>query len=122
MRVVIGDRRSKVRFALGALLREQGVAEVIGEASDVSEVLEQAAHRNPDVLIVDWDLCARSAEPLLSALQRTCPTMQTIVLSGRPEARHLALSAGADAFVSKGDPPERLLAAILDAGASAGVL
>jgi DNA-binding NarL/FixJ family response regulator len=32
-----------------------------------------------------------------------------IALSGRPEARRAALDAGVDAFVSKGDPPERLL-------------
>ena len=31
-----------------------------------------------------------------------------IALSGRPEARQAALDAGVDAFVSKGDPPERL--------------
>jgi DNA-binding NarL/FixJ family response regulator len=35
-----------------------------------------------------------------------------IVLSGRPEARQAVLDAGADAFVSKVEPPERLLAAI----------
>jgi CheY-like chemotaxis protein len=35
-----------------------------------------------------------------------------IALSGRPEARQAALEAGVDDFVSKVDPPNRLLAAI----------
>jgi CheY-like chemotaxis protein len=35
-----------------------------------------------------------------------------IALSGRPEARQAALLAGADSFVSKADPPDRLLVAI----------
>jgi DNA-binding NarL/FixJ family response regulator len=35
-----------------------------------------------------------------------------IALSGRPEARQAALAAGANDFVSKSDPPDRLLAAI----------
>jgi hypothetical protein len=39
-----------------------------------------------------------------------------IALSGRPEARQAALGAGADAFASKGDPPERVLAVIKDSG------
>jgi DNA-binding NarL/FixJ family response regulator len=43
-----------------------------------------------------------------------------IALSGRSEARLAALSAGADAFVSKGDPPERLLAAIRAKGIGRG--
>jgi len=39
-----------------------------------------------------------------------------ITLSGRQETRIAALAAGADAFVSKEDPPERLLAAVRNAG------
>ena len=35
-----------------------------------------------------------------------------VVLSGRPELAHDALSMGADDFVSKIDPPENLLGAI----------
>jgi len=38
--------------------------------------------------------------------------LAVIVLSGRPEARPAALSAGADAFISKTNLPEELLAAI----------
>jgi DNA-binding NarL/FixJ family response regulator len=37
-----------------------------------------------------------------------------IALSSRPEVRDSALAAGADAFVSKIDSPERLLEAIAD--------
>jgi DNA-binding NarL/FixJ family response regulator len=35
-----------------------------------------------------------------------------IALSSRPELRQATLDAGADGFVSKGDPPEELLIAI----------
>jgi DNA-binding NarL/FixJ family response regulator len=35
-----------------------------------------------------------------------------VALSGRPESRRTALAAGVNAFVSKGEPPERLLAAV----------
>jgi CheY-like chemotaxis protein len=38
--------------------------------------------------------------------------LPVIALSGRHEARRAALAAGANAFVSKTDPPETLLAAI----------
>ena len=40
------------------------------------------------------------------------PESFVVALSGLPEARREALAAGADAFVSKGDPPEKLLAAV----------
>jgi DNA-binding NarL/FixJ family response regulator len=35
-----------------------------------------------------------------------------IVMSGQPEVRRAALAVGADAFISKTDPPDQLLAAL----------
>ena len=35
-----------------------------------------------------------------------------IVINTRPELREQALAEGADAFVCKGDPPEKLLATL----------
>ena len=57
-----------------------------------------------------WPITA--AEELLSALRKRCPDLPVIALSGQPEVRRAALAAGADAFVGKADPPERLLVAI----------
>jgi DNA-binding NarL/FixJ family response regulator len=50
-----------------------------------------------------------SGQRLLSALHSADYHLKVIALSGHLEAREEALAAGADAFVSKGDPPERLL-------------
>jgi len=58
-----------------------------------------------------------SGQGLLSALRGVCPGLFVIALSGRTEMRRAALDAGADAFVYKCDPPERLLAAIADCSA-----
>ena len=57
-----------------------------------------------------------AAEDLLMALRAACPALAVIVLSGQPEAEGSALAAGADAFVSKADPPEQVLAAIRSTG------
>jgi DNA-binding NarL/FixJ family response regulator len=51
---------------------------------------------------------------LLATLRSNLPHLKVIALSGRPEAHQVALAAGADVFVSKGDLPERLLAAVRD--------
>jgi len=40
------------------------------------------------------------------------PGLAIIALSSNPESRRAALAAGADAFVSKGDPPEWLMDSI----------
>ena len=62
--------------------------------------------------LLDWGFGAGEPEALLRDLRRDCPALRVIALSGRPEARRAALAAGADAFVSKADPPEQLIGAI----------
>jgi two-component system capsular synthesis response regulator RcsB len=112
MRILLADNRSKVRFALRALLEQRRELEIVGEAVDAENLLAQAEATHPDLVLFDWGLPGRAAIDLLPALRQACPALSVIVLSGRTEAEDTALSAGADAFVSKADPPEHLLAAI----------
>jgi CheY-like chemotaxis protein len=112
MRILLGDGQPKVRFALRVLLEQQPGLEVAGEASDADDLLAQAAMVNPDLVLLGWELPGLVDVGSLTALRRICPDVSVIALSGRPEARQVALLAGADAFVSKFDPPEQLLAAI----------
>jgi hypothetical protein len=49
---------------------------------------------------------------LLPKLKEIRPGLHVIVLSARPEVRQKALASGADIFVSKMDPPDRLLTAL----------
>lgn len=120
MRVLIADDQPQVRSALRLLLKQERGVTVVGEAEDVEQALVLAAAWRPDVVLLDWELPdLRVAGPaktaggrLLPALVTACPQVKVVALSGRPEARQAALASGADFFVSKGDPPERLLEAI----------
>ena len=112
MRILIADRQKKVRFALRVLLERQPGYKVIGEATNAQGLLDQAKGTCPDVVLLSWELSNTKEADLLAALRETCPNLQIIVLSGRLGAAQAALDAGADAFVSKGNPPEKLLAAI----------
>lgn len=112
MRTLLADGQSKVRFALRVLLERQPGVSVVGEAATAKTLLLQVKNTCPDLLLLGWELPGLSATDLLSNLRAICPNLVVIALSGRPEARRAALAAGADAFVSKGDPPERLLAAV----------
>jgi len=112
MRILLADNRSRVRFALRSLLEEQSGLMVVGEVTDCKELLALAEAVCPDLVLIDWDLPGMATVDLLPALQKTCPGLHVIALSSRPEVEGAALAAGAQAFVSKADPPEELLAAI----------
>jgi DNA-binding NarL/FixJ family response regulator len=108
-RLVLADRRPRVRFALRTLLERQPGIEVVGEAMNAETLVAHLMRAHPDVLLLDWRLEAKATAGLVAALRRCCPNLYLIVLSGRPEERREALAAGVDAFVSKMDPPNRLL-------------
>jgi two-component system response regulator DesR len=112
MRILLADDQPTVRFALRVLLERQAGEEVVGEAADTEELLAQAVATRPDLLLLDWELPGLASADLLAVLRGTSPDLIVIALSGQPDARRAALLAGVDTFVSKGDPPEMLLAAI----------
>jgi DNA-binding NarL/FixJ family response regulator len=112
MRILLADKQPQVRFALRVLLERQSGYEVVGEAVNTDDLLSQTKISRPDLVLLDWDLPGLAKIGSIAPLKRHCPHLFVAVLSGRLEARHAALSAGADTFVSKSEPPEILLAAI----------
>jgi DNA-binding NarL/FixJ family response regulator len=112
MRILLADGRPKVRFALRTLLTRQTAPHVIHEANDAQDLLTLAEVSCPDLILLDWELPGLGPMDLIPALRRACPKTAVIALSGKVGARREALDAGVDAFVSKGDPPERLLLTI----------
>jgi DNA-binding NarL/FixJ family response regulator len=114
MRVILADDQAKVRSALRLLLEHQPDVEILGEAVDTTGLLDWVKAVCPDLVLLDWELPGLPNAALLTRLHDHCPGLQVIALSSRPGARRAALDAGADTFVSKGDPPERLLIAMHD--------
>jgi len=112
MRILVADNQPKVRQALRVLLEHQPGLEVVGEVSDGKDLLAQVEVAYPDLVLLHWRLRGWSAVNSLSDLREVHPDLAVIVLSGHPEVEQAALAAGADAFVSKADPPELLLEAI----------
>jgi DNA-binding NarL/FixJ family response regulator len=112
MRILIADHQPATRLALKILLNEEPSLEVVGEAGDGQELLAQLSITRPDLVLLDWELPGESAASLLPVLRQHDGQPRVVVLSGRPEAETAAHAAGVDAFVSKGDPPRRLLQAI----------
>lgn len=114
MRIVIAEDQAKVRSALRLRLEQQPNLEVLGEAVDAAGLLDWVRAVCPDLVLLAWELPGLPPAALLPLLRHHCPQLQVVVLSSQPEARLPARAAGARAFVSKGDPPEKLLAALRD--------
>jgi DNA-binding NarL/FixJ family response regulator len=107
-RVYLADAKPEERNALRLLLLDMQM-DVVGEAADWSTTLAQAPVSHTDMLLVDWDLLPSSPTMALEELRKACPAALVIVLISHLDARQqAALSAGADAFISKGETPARV--------------
>jgi DNA-binding NarL/FixJ family response regulator len=108
IRVYLADAQREERSALRLLLLDLKM-EVVGEAADWSTLLAQAPSSGTDMLLVDWALLPIAPREALEELRKAYPAALVIVLISYLDARQqAALSAGADAFISKGEPPQRV--------------
>lgn len=112
MKIVLADEQPKVLFALNVLLARNEDLLVVGEALNADELIKQMIDKDPDLIIVDWLLPGLDEIGSVDKLRRLSPNLCIIALSSRPELRQTALHSGANAFISKIDPPERLLMTI----------
>jgi DNA-binding NarL/FixJ family response regulator len=118
-RVYVADAQPEERSALRLLLLDLSM-EVVGETADWPTTLAQAPATGLDMLLVDWDLLpVNLGIQSLAELRLACPNAIVVVLISHLDARHqAALSAGADAFISKGETPERVAERLRLAAAS----
>ena len=108
-RVYLADAHSDERSALRLLLEDLNL-KIVGEAADWPTTLRLAPATRPDIVLVDWGLVAAGSSTSLMELRRVCTAAVVIILISHLEAREqAALSAGADAFISKGETSEHVI-------------
>jgi DNA-binding NarL/FixJ family response regulator len=102
MRVLLADDHALFRDGLRSLLEARGV-DVIGEARNGREAVDQARRLSPDVVLMDLhmpELDGLSATRLISAEQ---PDVKVVILTASEEDAHLfeAIKSGAQGYLFK---------------------
>ena len=110
-RMLLADQNVDVRHALALLLRTALDLKVVGEAGDFTG-LSARSREQADLLLVEWAGIALEAPQRLAELRALNDRLRIVVLSTQPEDRAAAIAAGADAFISKVDPPDQVLAVV----------
>lgn len=112
-RLYLVDDHRIMREGLRALLQTAG-HEVVGESADPTEALADLLRLNPEVLLLDLNLGARSGFELLAEMQRRHLPVRCVVLTMSAEPRHVteALRMGASAYVLKGSAGSDVMSAI----------
>jgi len=120
IRVLIVDDHAVVREGLRAFLELQDRMEVIGEAGDGREAIEEAERLRPDVILMDLVMPRLDGIEAMRGLHEQVPAARVIVLTSFLDDERLvpALRAGAAGYLLKNVEPQELARAIrlADAG------
>ncbi len=113
-RVLVADDHVAFRQGVCALLAGEEDVEVVGEAGDGRDVLQQAAALHPDVVLMDLDMPRGGGIEATRRLVETSPHVRVLVLTmyDDDESVYTALEAGARGYVLKGARKAELLRAI----------
>jgi DNA-binding NarL/FixJ family response regulator len=112
LRILIADDDHHARAGLRAFLSALVPCEIVGEATNGVELLVQAARHHPHVVVLDLRMPELDGIQATRMLKAGWPNIAVVALTLYREQREVALAAGADAFVTKGDAPIHLVQAL----------
>ncbi len=116
VRVLLVDDQAMFRAGIGMVLGSQPDLEVVGEAGDGAEALEQVATTAPDVVLMDLEMPGtggvEATRALVERYADDAPKVLVLTTFDLDEAAASAIEAGASGFLLKSADPELLLASV----------
>jgi len=124
IRVLVVDDHAVVREGLRAFLELQEGIEVVGDAEDGRQALEEATRLRPDVVLMDLVMPRLDGVAAMRSLRETLPEARVIVLTSFLDDDKLlpALRAGAAGYLLKNAQPQELVRAVRAAHAGETLL
>jgi len=112
-RVLIADDASFMRQMIRDIIEPEGY-EVVGEASDGMEVVEQYRELHPDLVMMDIVMPKRSGIDAVKAIQAESPGATIVMCSalGQETLVMEAIEAGAKDFIVKPFKPEAVVSTL----------
>ena len=114
IRVLLADDHIIVRGGLRRILEESGDMEVVAEAAEGREALQQIHQIKPDVAVVDISMPGLDGLEVISQVRHYYPKLPILILTMHEEEQYvvLAIAAGANGYITKRSAPEQLVKAI----------
>ena len=102
-RIFVCDDAPEYRHLVREVLRYEDDLEVVGEAGDGCECVDEVAGTEPDVVLLDLNMPRMDGLETLPRLRILTPNAKVFVLTSGDAALHEqdAMDAGADAFIQK---------------------
>ena len=124
IRVLLADDDKLLRAGLALVLGTASDLEVVAQAGDGIEAVEQALAHSPDVVLMDVRMPGIDGIEATARLVAARPDIKILILTTFPDDEYVstALRAGASGFLLKRASPERLLDAVRTVAAGEALL
>lgn len=102
-RIFLCDDQADYRRLLREVLRDELDLEVVGEARDGAECVDEVAGADPDVVLLDLNMPRMHGLDTLPRIRSVAPRAKVFVLTSADAADQecAAMRAGADAYLRK---------------------
>jgi two-component system, NarL family, response regulator NreC len=119
IRCLIVDDHTLFRDGLKRVLESEPDIQVVGEARDASEAIEQTQALKPDVVLMDIGMPGLSSFEASRRITREMPGRRVMFLTMYEDEEYLlqCLDAGASGYILKDAPAPRLIGAVRDVNA-----
>jgi DNA-binding NarL/FixJ family response regulator len=114
IRILIADDHYIVRFGLVGLVNTEPDMEVVAEAADGAQACELFAKLRPDVTLMDLQMPVKTGIQATTEIRGRFPAARILMLTAYDGDDDIfkALQAGAQGYVLKSSPGERLIPAL----------
>lgn len=114
IKVLLADDHNIFRAGLRRIVEETGDIEVVAEAAEGREAIQQVRKTLPDVAVIDISMPGLDGLEVISQLHAYYPKIPILVLTMHEEEQYIvrAIGAGAMGYITKRSAPEQLVKAI----------
>ena len=113
-KIVVADDHDIIREGIKTILRKYDEYDVVGEAADGEETLEQVAKLKPDILLLDITMPKKSGLEIIEQIEHVSRKTKIIIISVHKADAYVmrALKAGVRGYLNKENAADDLLPAL----------
>jgi DNA-binding NarL/FixJ family response regulator len=114
IKVLLADDHTLLRRAVGRVLHETPSIAVVAEVGNADDAIAAALRYQPNVVVLDIDMPGIASFDAARTITARVPNARILFLSAFTHDRYIeaALAAGALGYLSKNEPPEKVVEAI----------
>jgi DNA-binding NarL/FixJ family response regulator len=114
IRILLADDEAMIRAGVAAILSADEAIEVVAEAGDGRDAVEQARSSRPDVALLDIRMPKLDGLAAAAEIRRLLPETAVVMLTTFGEDAYIerALAEGASGFLLKSGDPRELIAGV----------